>query len=257
VLAYAVEGTTWGPRVRARAVLDRLGGVAVGTGVPQPPLEGYPYRRVHWTDPDALEGFELVVGDWSAVAMRPRGVRGIAVTIAGQTLRARVGEPNPPDAEWDAELRPLHPWATASLPNRKVSRETFQAGRRPLLMVLDQTFTPGVLLEQAAMYARGWQVVGLQGWGADRWIAGADLLLTTGGWSQTVQAKAARVPYLAVEMQAADHWTRAHCTLAELPGVLANLEPVHAELADDWAPWLPDHLPEFAEFVGLRSTAWT
>jgi len=119
------------------------------------------------------------------------------------------------------------------------------------MAVLDQTFTPGVLFRICREYAHGWQVFTLDQWGADRLIVGADLLVTTGGWSQVTQAKAAGVPYIAVEQSSADQWTRAHCTLAELPRVVANIEPRRADLPDDWRPVLADHLPAFAAFCGI------
>lgn len=266
--AYLCEGETWGPRVRARAVVSRLGGVAVAEGTPRPPLDGLPYRSVRWCDPEAFDGLDLVVGDWSCVAMRPAGVHGVAVTIAGQQHVARYGRGRPPDALWDGEARPLHPWATEPLPTRRGAREA-TAGHLPALVVLDQSTTPGVLYDVCVRHAApGWEIVRLDGWGEDVWIVGADLLVTTGGWSQVAQAKAARVPYVAVEQQSADQWTRAHCTLAELPTVIANIEPAYASLPDGWRPLMWDWLPAFAEFCGIAvpnpqplvqvdSAAWT
>lgn len=249
--AYLCEGDTWGPRVRARAVVSRLGGIALGEGNPRPPLEGLPYRAVRWSDPETFDGLDLVVGDWSCVAMRPPGVYGIAVTIAGQAHHARYGQGRPPDALWDAESKPLHPWATEPLPSRTEARRILGPGRRPSLVVLDQSHTPGVLFNVCREHARGWQVFTLDQWGADRLIVGADLLVTTGGWSQVAQARAARIPYLAVEQHSADQWTRSHCTLAELPTVIANIEPRHAQLPDGWRVVMWDWLPAFAVFAGI------
>lgn len=252
--AYLCEGETWGPRVRARAVVSRLGGIALAEGTPRPPLEGLPYESICWTDPHILDGYDLVVGDWSCVAMRPPDVYGVAVTIAGQQHVARYGQGRPPDALWDGETRPLHPWATEPLHSRREARIRLGEWWRvpPVMAVLDQSTTPGVLFNVCQQHAaRGWRVVTLNGWGADRLIVGADLLVTTGGWSQVAQAKAARVPYVAVEQQSADQWTRAHCTLAELATVIANIAPAHATLPDDWRPVMFDWLPAFAESCGI------
>ena len=265
--AYVCEGETWGPRVRARAVVSRLGGIVLANGDPRPPLEGLPYRAVDWLDPHVLDGFDLVVGDWSCVAMRPEGVRGIAVTIAGQAQVPRYGQGRPPDSLWDGEAMPLHGWAAEPLPARHASQGVLGGADRPILAVLDQSTTPGILLSVCREHADpGWKVVPLDYWGADRLAVGADLLVTTGGWSQVVQAKAAGVPYVAVEQQSADQWARAHCTLAELATVIANIPPARADLPPDWKPVMLDWLPLFAVTYGipiprsrmaLASAAWT
>lgn len=252
MFAYLCEGETWGPRVRARAVVSRLGGVAVANGAPRPPLEGLPYRDVSWLDPAAFDGLDVVAGDWSCVAMRPEGVYGVAVTIAGQARIARYGQGRPPDALWDCETRPLHPWATEPLPARQEAQGLLCVDGRPTLAVLDQSTTPGVLFDVCRRHADpGWQVYRLDGWGADRLIVGADLLVTTGGWSQVCQARAARVPYIAVEQMSADQWTRAHCTHAELATVIANIAPEHARLPASWRPVVWDWLPAFAATHGI------
>lgn len=265
-IAYAVEGSTWGPRVRARAVLDRLDATAVGTGEPRPPLDGYSYRRVRWTDPDCLDGFDVVLGDPGCVAMRPPGVRGIGVRIAGQSDHPRHGAGIPVDVEWDAEARPIHPWACDPLPTRveaiRYLRGVTSSGagesyrrspapdRLPLLVVLDQTSTRGVLAGVVVEHAVDeWDVVVLSGWGEDRWIIGADLLVCSAGWAQTVQARAAGIPYIAVEQSGADHWVRAHCSLAELPVVAANLAPVEADLDPESRAVVEDHVPDLLDLV--------
>lgn len=235
----------------------------------RPPLEGVDYRRVRWTDPDALEGFDVVLGDPSAVRMRPRGVLGVSVRIAGQRADiGRVGEGIEPDLEWDAELYPVHPWATVPLPARgeavaylrgvtssgagATHRRSPAPDRLPLLVVVDQSHTRGVLEGVVVEHAvDGWDVVVLDGWREDRWIIGADLLVCPAGWAYVVQARAAGVPYVAVEQAGADHWTRAHCTLAELPVVAANLEPVEAVLELDARPVLDDHVPRLLEAAGI------
>lgn len=188
--------------------------------------------------------------------MRPPGCFGIAVTIQGQARIARYGEGRPPDALWDGEARPLHPWAADPPEARRTAQGLLSGAGRPILAVLDQSHTPGVLWGVCSEHAdEGWQLARLSGWGADRLIAGADLLVCSAGWSQVLQARAARVPYVAVEQHGADQWTRAHCTLAELAGVVANLRPEPAPLAEGWQPELVDWLPSFASTFGITAPA--
>lgn len=185
--------------------------------------------------------------------MRPRGVPGVAVMIAEQQQIARYGQGNPPDDVWDCETRPLHPWATEPLPSRREAQDVFGEDRRPVLGVLDQSHTPGVLWRICREWADpGWHVFPLAGWGADRFCVGADLLVSSAGWAQVTQAKAARIPHIAVD-QVSDQWPRAHCTLAELATVIANIEPAYALLPGHHRPYLEDHLPAFAEFCGITN----
>lgn len=265
--AYAVEGATWGPRVRARAVVSRIpGGTVVGQGEPLPPDEGVPYRRVSWTDPEALLGYDVVVGDPSVVMIRPPDVPGVAVRVGGQPWIPRVGSvrPRAPELVWDAERYPLHPWSTIPLPSRGEARARLEPDGPPLLVVLDQSHSQGVLHRIVSAHAPdGWQIVPLIGWGADVLMAGADLLVVSGGWAQTVQARATGVPYIAVDQGGADQWVRSHCTVGELATVAANLRPARAEhLRDNGRAVVPDFLPRFARYAGIgddllvRSGAW-
>ena len=190
-IGYAVEGRTWGPRVHARAVATRTGAVVVGVGEPRPPLEGLAYRSVRWTDPHALDDLDLVLGDPSVVSR--------VDLEASEVSRSRSAGQDHAGVEdvWDSETWPIHPWAYEVLPTRQAAVAYLRSGRSsgdPLLVVLDQTTTPGVLERIVRDHARGWEIRSLVGWGEDRWIVGADLLVCSAGWAQTVQREQRESP---------------------------------------------------------------
>lgn len=252
MIAYACEGLTWGPRVRAHAICASIAGTVLGMGPRvRPPScgsEAMPYRSVRWCEGSPFKGFDVAVGDPSVVALAPPEVFTVAVFIGGQVWQpACATEGRPPDAAWDAEAHPLHPWAGRVLPSRGEVRERHGWGAKPVVACLNPSWASGLLTSLARQGAQmsGVHVASVVD-PAD--LVGADLAVVAAGWATTLEARACGVPYLSVDLHRRDHPHRANADPNAVVRVVAQI--AHgAGLPDELRPHVPDWREAFKLFL--------
>lgn len=255
MIAYACEGLTWGPRVRATAVCSSIAGTVLGMGpkviAPSCREVTAPYRSVRYCEGRPFKGFEVVVGDPSVVMLAPPEVFTVAVFIGGQVWQpACATDGRAPDAAWDAEAMPLHPWAGVKLPSRGEVREREGWGDKPVVGVLDPSWASGLL---TAVARQGAEMSGVHVATvvdpAD--LVGADLAVVAAGWATTLEARVCGVPYLSVDLHRRDHPHRANADPNKLVRTVASITR-GAGLPDDLRPTMPDWREAFASFVHGR-----
>lgn len=254
MIGYACEGLTWGPRVRANAVcaLPSIAGTVLGMGPKITPPSCrttlMPYRSVRYCEGRPFNGFDVVIGDPAVVMLAPPDVFTVAVHIVNQVWHpACATEGRAPDAAWDAEAMPLHPWAGRQLPSRGEVRERHGWGERPVVACVDPSWAPGLLTAVARQGAEMSRAhVATVADPAD--LVGADLAVVAAGWATLWEARACGVPYLTVNLHRRDHEARANTDPNGLVRAVASIVR-GAQLPDDLRPTMPDHREAFASFV--------
>lgn len=248
MIVYACEGTTWGPHRRAASLADVVD-VAMGMGKATPALEGVRWRSVNlWCSGDHLRGASMVIGDPSAATLAPAGAKVVAVWMPGQGRKPccpRVVA-HEPDAWWNVEERPLHPWAgRTDLATRGEVRARWEA-HGPQVVCLSPSWAPRLLADVARKAAHPGVTVRATTNACD--LIGADLAVVAAGWSTVAEVRACGVPYLAVDLGAADHRYRANAQPRDVLTGVAVLRAC-ADLDDDARPVMPDHRAEFRDLL--------
>lgn len=244
MIGYACEGMTWGPRQRAASVSDLID-LAVGQGPKAPVLNGVPWRSVRWCEGRPLSGLSVVIGDPAVAVLADRGATVIAVRIDGQNCVPDCMARREPDAWWDAETNPLHPWAGMTLPSRGEVRARWSVDR-PQIVCLSPSWSPLLLTRVAEQGAhRGVQVRTITD---PTDLIGADLAVVSAGWGSVAEVKACGVPYLAVDLGKRDHPVRANAKPRDVVALVLQMRR-GADLPDDLRPVMKDTRREFRDFV--------
>lgn len=239
--AYACEGHTHGPRRRAGAFPDA---VAVGIGPRVAVLaDGQRWRSVEWCKPGPLAGFAAVAGDPSVCVLADPDAYVLAVCIGGQDRTAGCHSSRKPDAVWDAEALPLHPWAGAQFRSRRTVRDAWRVQNDQLVIgALAPTWGPHVF--HTAIQAAVQPGVLVRRITDATELVGCDLAVVAAGWATTWEARWSGVPYQAVDLGRRDHPVRANATMTSMLAVCHAVER-RPDLSDDLVPTAPDHREAF------------
>ena len=112
------------------------------------------WRSVQWCRGRPLAGFSVVAGDPSVAVLAVPDAYVLAVTIFGQDFSPCCRAEREPDEWWDAETKPLHPWAGAVLPTRADVRSRWDCEGRAVCVSLSPSWAPallGALVSQATV----------------------------------------------------------------------------------------------------------
>lgn len=248
--AWACEGHTWGPRTRAATFPDALA-AGMGQRVQVTP-ERQRWRSVQWcSQQNPLSGYPVVVGDPSVVVQADEDAFTVAVHIAGQDMRPGCRTDRVPDALWDAEALPLHPWAWQVLPDRTAVRASWGVSQDDLIVgCLNPSWARLVFTHVVREAAQpGVQVRALS---EPSELVGCDLAVVMAGWASTHEARWSGVPYLAVNLGRRDQVHRANCDVPVMLEAVSRLKGTPS-LPDDLRPSAPDHREQFHDLITRRA----
>lgn len=241
MIAYACEGTTWGPRRRAAVLGGEM--VAVGQGARAPTLShDQRWRSVQWCSGSPLAGFDVVAGDPGVCVLAEPSSYVLAVTIFGQSFDPSCHCDRQPDAWWDAETKPLHGWAGQVLPTRGEVRDHWGCLDVPVVCVIEPSWGGKMLgphvraVVQPGVFVRTLTDA--------RDLIGADFVIVAAGWSTTYEARWSGVPYMAVDFGMRDHPRRATGRLRDALRIAAMVDRA-ADLSPSHTFDVPDHREEF------------
>jgi len=240
-VAWLCEAPTWGPAMRALAVLGPgtdVEGVVLGqrSEVDNEVLiaERVPFVHVGCCGDDSMEHHlarteaDVLVADacWAPLAAAD-GRPYITLGMHGA-------------GEWDLDSMPLHPWTWQALPRRVDVRALFDVPEDvPVVAIMSNATRVNVIENAVARWAPSHAVVvSLHGPFVARRMVGADLVVTSAGWASSWEARWSGVPYVLVDVGGPDQPRRATHTFDEAREAvsavtLADLSPGHTAQPED------------------------
>lgn len=252
MIGWLADPRSWGPLTRAVAVLHVLDGTVLSAqrGPREwAPLdaEGIAYETVGCCGDESPEAklaeldADLLVADpaWWPVAE------------ADGRPCIKLGWASSGDPDWDLDQLPLHPWAFGLHRTRGMVRAEWGVDPDELVVAVQSPTHIRYFVEQLVQphVPAEARMVPLTGWGAAHRMVGADLIVTSAGWAQSVECRWSGVPHVLLDLDGLDGKPRVTHQTHELADVVRTAEP--AELPDDWVG-TPDALPLLA-FIGMAS----